>query len=408
MRGARPARLKRVDQRPSNADQSDGCYRRKKIKTFTLLQCAVGTNEFWRETSSMGNLVSIQCLRALAVLMVVIAHAFSHQIGVTNKFVVLGGQFGVQLFFVISGFIMVYISGNGPFSAASFLLRRAVRIVPLYWIFTSLAAVAALALPGLFKTTVVTLPHYIESMLFLVHEAPGRGGSSPLLSQGWTLNYEAYFYVLFAALASLTAVSRVSTLSCAFVGLWLIGLAFPISDPVAQFYLSISPLGFALGCWLGLKTINGARVDQLNVGVCGAAAIAGAILATTQAQLGVDAPLSIIGQLITAASLLLLGLRLERQVASWAGVQKIGDASYAIYLSHIFTIGAVLVIAKRLLDLGDLPAIVIVALVSSIAAVVIGIGVHELIEKPITRSLKGATRFLDKKPQPKIATAAQE
>jgi exopolysaccharide production protein ExoZ len=119
------------------------------------------------------------------------------------------------------------------------------------------------------------------------------------------LNYEAYFYVLFAALASLTAVSRVSILSCAFVGLWLIGLAFPISDPVAQFYLSISPLGFALGCWLGLKTINGARVDQLNVGVCGAAAIAGAILATTQAQLGVDAPLSIIGQLITAASLLL-------------------------------------------------------------------------------------------------------
>lgn len=146
---------------------------------------------------TMQKLYSIQHLRACAALLVLFAHAFSYQIGVDNPIIVAAGRLGVILFFGISGFIMVYISGGGSFPALDFLKRRAIRIVPLYWIFTSLAALLAALAPSLFQTTQFTWPHYLQSLFFIVHEAPERGGVSPILSLGWTLNYEIYFYIVF-------------------------------------------------------------------------------------------------------------------------------------------------------------------------------------------------------------------
>ncbi|RYG23519.1 MAG: acyltransferase, partial [Burkholderiales bacterium] len=143
----------------------------------------------------MTKLYSVQYLRAAAALLVVVAHAFSYQMGLGNPLVVEAGEVGVTLFFAISGFIMVHVTGPGSFSAGDFLVRRIVRIVPLYWLFTALAASLAVLAPALFKTTVFTWPHFIQSLLFIAHEAPNRGGTSPLLSLGWTLNYEAFFYV---------------------------------------------------------------------------------------------------------------------------------------------------------------------------------------------------------------------
>ena len=103
-----------------------------------------------------GKLNSIQYLRALAALTVVVAHAWDHPLPATPWPAAAMGEFGVALFFVISGYIMVAITGEGRFSAAQFLKRRAIRIVPLYWMATTLAALLALILPSLFKTTVFT------------------------------------------------------------------------------------------------------------------------------------------------------------------------------------------------------------------------------------------------------------
>jgi exopolysaccharide production protein ExoZ len=91
-------------------------------------------------------------------------------IGDGNPFVGLSGRSGVILFFVISGLIMIYISGAGPFSASTFLKRRAIRIVPLYWLFTSFAALLAALAPSLFKNTVFTWPHFPS--VASVHRSP--------------------------------------------------------------------------------------------------------------------------------------------------------------------------------------------------------------------------------------------
>jgi len=334
-------------------------------------------------------LYSVQYLRGLAALLVVVAHAFSHQIGLENPLVVFAGQMGVVLFFVISGFIMVYISGTGTFSAWNFLTRRAARIVPLYWLFTGLAALLALVLPSLFKTTTFTWPHLIQSLLFIVHEAPGRGGSSPLLSLGWTLNYEAYFYVAFAALAVFSATLRLSILSVVFIGLWLWGALLPSSDPVVQFYLNLSPLAFALGSWVGLAALHGwHRKRAWMVAVLSAVGLGGLWLALAN-MTNLDPTPGFMGQMALGASLLVLGLMSEGERMRSRALALLGDASYAIYLTHMFVIGAALGLLERLVPLDNAASVIAAALGTVVLALLVGILTHYWIEKPLLALVQG-------------------
>jgi exopolysaccharide production protein ExoZ len=127
-------------------------------------------------------LKSIQILRAAAALGVLLDHA-GRWLDVAP--IVDIGAAGVDLFFVISGFIMVYTSERlfGQTGAPQrFLARRIIRIVPLYW---TLTAFAALVLFGFG-------PNTLGSYLFI----PTHRG--PILTVGWTLNYEMMFYSLFA------------------------------------------------------------------------------------------------------------------------------------------------------------------------------------------------------------------
>lgn len=331
----------------------------------------------------MEKLYSVQYLRGMAALLVVVSHAFSHQIGLDNPFVVFAGQMGVTLFFVISGFIMVYISGNQSFSAWNFLTRRAARIVPLYWLFTALAALLALFLPSLFKTTTFTWPHLLQSLFFIVHEAPGRGGSSPLLSLGWTLNYEAYFYVTFAALAIFSAKLRVSILTVLFVGLWLWGALAPSTDPVIQFYLNLSPLAFALGSWAGLAALYGwHRQSRRLVPVLTVMGLGGLWLALANTAT-IDPTPGFMGQMALAVSLLGLGLMLEGRSRESRALALLGDASYAIYLTHMFVIGAALGLLERLVPLDNAVSVTVAALGSVVLALIVGIATHYCIEKPL-------------------------
>jgi exopolysaccharide production protein ExoZ len=338
-------------------------------------------------------LSSVQYLRAIAALLVVVAHAFSYQMGVDNKYVVLAGAFGVQLFFVISGFIMVYICGRGSFAAGEFLLRRAIRIVPLYWIFTTLMAVLALLDPAILQTTVVTWSHYLKSLTFIVHTAPVRGGTSPLLSQGWTLNYEAFFYLVFALFSFVGAGLRVAALSVLFVGLWALGVYFLPSDPVVQFYLNAAPLGFAAGCWAALLVMNDRWLSgRYFFPIASAVAIIGLLAAVRQSSPPFDDATTFFGQLVLAVSLLLSGIKLEGHLRHSPVLMQIGDASYAIYLSHMFTIGALATLAEHVVSVEHSITMIGIALVASLLAVLVGVAVHEAIEKPILLFFKNARR----------------
>jgi exopolysaccharide production protein ExoZ len=166
----------------------------------------------------------LQALRAIAAWLVVTDHALLEisrndpRNWVTHVAWAMGST-GVYVFFVISGFIMVHTSWDsfgGRAVAASFIRRRVIRIVPLYW----LATVAALGFHQVSGTHGASAgwSELIHSLLFIPY-ADNDGTWAPILPQGWTLNYEMMFYVVFAlglTLPRYIALAVVGTTLCAF------------------------------------------------------------------------------------------------------------------------------------------------------------------------------------------------
>lgn len=121
-------------------------------------------------------IVSIQHLRALAAISVLGAHTFWGF-----------GDIGVDLFFVISGFIMFYIIDLKPNkSSTSFFLDRYLRIAPIYYLFTLLYVSSGF-------TIITDFNQIVQSLTFVKYFE-----TSPLLSIGWTLEYEFTFYSICA------------------------------------------------------------------------------------------------------------------------------------------------------------------------------------------------------------------
>ena len=164
----------------------------------------------------MTKLFGIQYLRAVAALAVVVFHA-AERSGL--NFVV--GAAGVDIFFVISGFVMWTLAATRPVSTWAFYRDRLLRIAPLYWIVTLVMAVGALA--GLFPRIRLTADHVIASLAFVPHRSPSNGEIWPLLTQGWTLNLEMFFYLIFGLILFLPRERRLAMLTTTFVGLVLAG-----------------------------------------------------------------------------------------------------------------------------------------------------------------------------------------
>lgn len=335
-------------------------------------------------------ILSVQYLRGLAALLVVAAHAGAHPL--TTEFYLYGriGQLGVTLFFVISGFIMVAITGTGALKPLDFLRRRAIRIVPLYWLFTGLAALLAVLAPAMFRSTTFTWPHLLQSLAFIPHLAPGRTDStSPLLSLGWTLNFEAMFYVAFALLGLFVARTRVAVLTVAFLALALYGLFAKPADPVLSFYTDSIILAFVVGCWLGLGWLAGTfgRLPRIALPALGAIAVVSVIIGFVFDQ-SVASPVSFLSVLALATCLVAGGLTLDRRLKPMPLLEKLGDASYAIYLIHMFVVGALVAVVHRFADptqpVWGIAIIVVAVGLSSVA----GLLVHRYIEKPLLKLLR--------------------
>ena len=147
----------------------------------------------------------VQALRFFAAFAVLVGH-LQHEI-VTRlmpdvpfrRFTLIDGGFGVDIFFLISGFIMFHIAADEfgrPGAARAFIVRRFLRIAPLYYLATLLVVAMAALLSGAVSGE-MSPSHVISSLLFLPH-ANLDGTMVPLLKLGWTLNFEVYFYTLFA------------------------------------------------------------------------------------------------------------------------------------------------------------------------------------------------------------------
>lgn len=106
------------------------------------------------------------------------------------------GTNGVDIFFVISGFVMLHTQMERRRSISDFLLLRIIRIVPIYWIITSVVIILFLVLPQLFRQMAITPVWAISSFLFVSQLITSE---QPVVLVGWTLEWEMLFYVIFAA-----------------------------------------------------------------------------------------------------------------------------------------------------------------------------------------------------------------
>src|SRR5690606_35041003 len=99
------------------------------------------------------------------------------------------------------GFEMVYVTLGATGSAAdawSFMRKRIIRVVPLYWIMTTVMILVVVVLPNRVYTASSDWHVWLASYFFVPYARESDGLVRPVLGLGWTLQYEAYFYLLFA------------------------------------------------------------------------------------------------------------------------------------------------------------------------------------------------------------------
>jgi exopolysaccharide production protein ExoZ len=341
-----------------------------------------------------GEIVSIQYLRGIAATMVVFAHA-NHQFTTPlhQAFRDIGWS-GVDLFFVISGFVMTYTVATHNYSWREFVRRRIERIVPLYWVATIFTAILAAALPSLFLTTRFTWPLFLQSLVFWPCLNPVDNSIAPILKLGWTVNFEMFFYALFALSLWAGPWLRAAVIGIAFLILTWTWKAFHPAFTPLEFYANTINREFVFGCILGAAFVSGwfrkipltLSIPLFAVGT--ALLLWGAILDDNEQMRwllrGIPAALII-------TSLVAIELKSPFQNAF---LHKVGDATYSIYLSHLFVVMAIRsVLAKMgLLDSAQWPFVVF----SVVIAVVVGAWLYAHVERPLirrTRTLLGDRRL---------------
>jgi len=332
-------------------------------------------------------LLSIQILRAVAALGVLFhhtAHEVAAKTGVTVPFAELVvGAGGVDLFFVISGFVMVYASERlfaQPGATRIFFLRRLARIVPLYWAATAILVGYIYVAHRIFPPPFITTEGVISSFLFIPYPLP-NGLMAPVHALGWTLNYEMFFYLLFGLCLFIPAPRiRVGLLAAAFLLLVIAGLLFEPSGAVARTYTDPILLEFLAGVMLAILSPLLMRCGVLSglaltaAGIIWVAVVYGYGFAIERiAANGVPAVVAVAGALMIEPA------AHARPNRFWL---MLGDSSYSIYLAHPFAQRLLLIALNRTVGVAAIAPILYVptALIVGIAG---GVICHFLIERPL-------------------------
>jgi exopolysaccharide production protein ExoZ len=309
---------------------------------------------------------SIQYLRAIAALMVVIHHARNPQPWLFNPWSGFeGGARGVDVFFVISGFIMATVGVHDQ--PRTFIRKRLIRVVPIYWLATALAVLPLGLKHGLSDQLVA---QFWQSLLFIPH-LDANGLVFPIVPPGWTLNYEMLFYGVFA-LCLFTArplLHATGALLCLVA--W--GAVAQPEHLVPRTFTSPLLLEFVAGMALGHFRH---RIGQWRV--LGWLAVPGWALLLTSGHWAQS--------LVAATCIVASALALERRLPHWAFGKALGDASYFLYLSHHFVLIVLVKVWKSLPLQGYLQFGTLFAACVGVS-VLVGLLGHRWLEKPLTRWL---------------------
>jgi exopolysaccharide production protein ExoZ len=357
-----------------------------------ILVCRTGRERAVNTNASTGqvSIQGIQYLRAIAALMVVFHHARwffpTDCILFTAPWAEFGSR-GVDIFFVISGYVMTVTTRNYSAhaghripQAVGFMVKRFIRVVPLYWIATLWTA------KRLIWHGEARLP-LLEDFLFVPHFSErGHGLIWPYLFQGWTINYELFFYALFA-ISMLVGRQRYLFLSLTLLTLVLLGTVLNITHAQTNiaaviFYTSNLLLEFLMGVWLSLWMQG--RVSRLPRPILmGVTLIGFLVLAVPN-----DDTIRGFADGIVAVAIVWTAV-LWGDAIDIPLLRRLGDASYSIYLFHMTIYGASLWVFKSLDLLQPTLFHMLTVIAMQIAfASLLGLGVHRYVEKPVLKWLR--------------------
>ncbi len=324
----------------------------------------------------------LQALRALAALAVVFFHT-GFQPGY--------GEYGVNVFFVLSGVIMAMLFGaeNLP---GQFLQRRLIRIIPLYWAMTTVAVLLRyLTAPDSFGKLGGAY-EYILSLFFVPFRAR-NDNICPVLGPGWTINYEVAFYCT-CAVGLFLSRHRPALVTASLVVFWWFCSGFS-SSTAGQFYHRTIVFYFVAGIFLWhLSSVIKYRSRSLWClilipAICGVLAYLEFRARYQQSPYLLECLRAILCVVVVAVALFFEPAFQRISSRIRLVLIEIGDASYALYLSHLFIINLVFVLARKL-GIGD--ANLGLAVGTMIASTVVAILIHRHFDSPIQKKLRSYFR----------------
>jgi exopolysaccharide production protein ExoZ len=345
------------------------------------------------------NIASIQFLRFVAATVVVLFHStqaitkyFAGSTPEAFRYAANFGESGVHIFFVISGFIMVYTSFHKKtevFSPSKFLVRRVIRIYPIYFIYASFY----LSFYQLFAYgKMLSLEQLLGSLLLI------PGYSSLIIGPGWTLSYEVYFYFWFGLVMACGLGKGLLALTSFFLASIAMRSVLDTNQPAIHVFTNPLLIEFLLGVWIGYAVVSDRKVsNKLSTAMI--------LLAFVGFLAGFGFGFSRLPSVVMWAipsALLVAGLVFKENNGYVSRfVRKysfLGDSSYSLYLLHIVLIDAVLFSATHsirvrdyLLTVGSLGMIPICFAIAAFCIAVSFIS-YEFIERRVVSSLQDLFR----------------
>lgn len=332
-------------------------------------------------------LKSLQALRAFAAISVVAHHAFGPIKALKGPilsppiWLIDLGAFGVDIFFVISGFLMTFISKDyfeGNKSVGHFMAQRVIRIWPAYVIVTLLACLELFIRRGSTWPYDLQL-HRLGSFLF-IPSYDAKGWLQPIIGPGWTLNYEMLFYLCFAFTIWLGRRLALVKVSAIVGALFLLG-QLSSHNALHDFLGNPIMFEFLFGAMIGFAAVSGRFAPTHGLVWLGGAIASLVILAL----LGFGEEERLIYYGLPAVMIFIGVLALETSVR-WPGFAIfIGNASYSIYLIHIL-------IVYRIAKIGLFEKVgfgkwsgIVASSAATIIAVAAGLLFFLFVERPLLR-----------------------
>ena len=323
-------------------------------------------------------LVQLQYLRAIAALIVVYFHAVLQTAKVNDSFDWQSHQFGetgVDIFFVLSGFVMWLTTAGRNISPTEFYGRRIRRIVPLYWLATLFSAAVAFVAPAILKSTVFDPAHVVASLFFLPWRNPADLTMiAPVVVPGWTLNFEMFFYLVFGLLLLVAERWRAPALAVAMTAIVLVCRNFPVETTATTFYGDPIVYEFVAGVFLAKLYREGTRLPQ--AAAWPALVLGFAFLIVNEAL--TDASQRALMWGAPAVLIVYAAVSIDFSRLPAIGVLNyLGDASYGIYITHPFVLAFLRIACNGLkIDLLRNGAVFITACL--VLSAIVGALIHEL------------------------------